>query len=84
MLVTLIDHENNLFKITNLVPQSLMEKILKTSWASLDYTLQEGHRNLRRRICDTQLPCLGQWHGMLHPVPHNTIGVTSYTWMHPL
>ena len=71
MLVTPVDQDCNLFRITDLIPQSLMEKILQTQWMSLDYTLQEGNRNLRRRIRDNQLPWLGEWHDCIHTKWHS-------------
>ena len=62
MQVTPVDQDNNLFAITDVFPQSLVDKILKTDWLSLEHTLTEGNRLLRRQVQNNQLPWINEWH----------------------
>ena len=50
MQITAVDQDQNLFHVTDLMPKSLVEQILQTPWLSLDYTLEEGNRELRKRL----------------------------------
>ena len=62
MQITAVDQEHNLFAIIDLVPQSLVDKILETDWLSLEHTLTEGNRLLRRQVQNNQLPWIDEWH----------------------
>jgi len=62
MQITPVDQDNNLFEIVDLVPQSLVDQITQTPWLSLHYKLEEGNRNLRRRVWNEQLPWINEWH----------------------
>ena len=62
MQITPIDQDNNLFEISNLISSSLVDKILQTPWLDLKYSLEDGNRELRRRIQDDQLPWIDEWH----------------------
>jgi hypothetical protein len=61
MQITPVDQDNNLFAVTDLIPQSLVDKITQTPWLALEYTLEEGNINLRRRVLDNQLPWVNEW-----------------------
>ena len=66
MQIAPIDQDNNLFEIINLIPQSLVEKITQTPWLNLEYTLEDGHKKLRRRINkDRQLPWIDEFHACI-------------------
>ena len=62
MQITAVDQDHNLFAIIDLVPQSLVDKILETDWLSLEHTLTEGNRLLRRQVQNNQLPWINEWH----------------------
>ena len=62
MQITPVDQDNNLFAIVDLMPQSLVDKITQTPWLSLQYKLEEGNRNLRRRVLNNQLSWINEWH----------------------
>ena len=62
MQITAVDQDHNLFAIIDLVPQSLVDKILETDWLSLEHTLTEGNRLLRRQVQNNQLPWIDEWH----------------------
>ena len=62
MQITAVDQDRNLFRVTDLMPESLVEQILQTPWLSLDYTLEEGNRELRKRIDNNQLSWISSWH----------------------
>ena len=62
MQITPVDRDHNLFAITDLIPQEIVEKITQTPWLSLKYQLEEGNRNLRRRIFNDQLSWINEWH----------------------
>jgi len=62
MQITPVDQDHNLFAITDLIPQFLVDKITQTPWVSLKYQLEEGNRNLRRRIFNDQLHWINEWH----------------------
>ena len=66
MQITAVDQNHNLFTISDLVPQSLVDKILKTDWLSLEHTLTEGNRLLRRQVQNYQLPWINEWHDCIH------------------
>jgi hypothetical protein len=62
MQITAVDQDRNLFHVTDLMPELLVEQILQTPWLSLDYTLEEGNRELRKRINNNQLSWINGWH----------------------
>lgn len=62
MQVTPIDDENNLFAVSDVFSDDLVEKVLSTPWQQLDWIRQEGQENwARRRIKDSELTWLSQW-----------------------
>lgn len=62
MKIVSTDHENNLFRITNVFPDNIVKKILATDWQSLPWERQEGQENwARRRINETAIPWIDQW-----------------------
>ena len=66
MQITPVDQDNNLFAVTDLVPQSLVDKITQTPWLNLEHTLEDGHKKLRRRINkDRQLPWIDEFHACI-------------------
>jgi hypothetical protein len=68
MQITPVDQDNNLFEIVDLVPQSLVDQITQTPWMSLQYKLEEGNRNLRRRVLNNQLSWINEWHNCVAQV----------------
>jgi len=63
MQITAVDQDHNLFRVTDVFPHSLVEKILTTDWMNLPWQPQEGQENwARRRIVDTAIPWIDQWH----------------------
>ena len=63
MLVTPIDSENNLFRVEHAVSVDLAELVVTTDWLALPWQRQEGQENWsRRRITDTAIPWIDQWH----------------------
>ena len=60
--ITSVDQDNNLFAITNLIPQPLVDKIIKTPWMSLQYKPEQGNNGLRRRVVNNQLIWINEWH----------------------
>ena len=66
MQITAVDSENNLFAIMDLIPQSLVDKILQTPWINLRYWLEEGNRGLRKRVFNDQLPWINEWHACIN------------------
>jgi hypothetical protein len=74
MQVTAVDSEKNLFRIEHVFPQELVAKVLATPWLELDWCRQEGQEGwARRRIQDTAIPWINEWHLHLSQVWH-TIG----------
>ncbi len=62
MQITPVDLYQNLFLVTEVVSQDLLEKILSTPWMDLEYTTQPAQENWPRRlIIKTQLPWYQQW-----------------------
>jgi hypothetical protein len=62
MQITPVDQDHNLFAVTDLIPQSLVDKILQTPWLSLTYHMEPSNRNLRRRVHNNQLSWIDEWH----------------------
>jgi len=63
MQITAVDNENNLFKVENVFPQELVEKVMSTPWMELEWDRQEGQENWsRRRIRETAMPWIDEWH----------------------
>ena len=65
MQIKPVDQDNNLFEIFNLIPQALVDKVLQTPWANLKYSLEDGNRELRKRIHNDQLPWINEWHNSI-------------------
>jgi hypothetical protein len=63
MLVTAVDSENNLFRVEHAVSAELADKVMATNWITLPWQRQEGQESwARRRIVDTAIPWIDQWH----------------------
>lgn len=62
MQITSIDENNNLFKVQELVPKHLVEKVLATPWHELAWDRQEGQETwARRRIRNEEIPWQQEW-----------------------
>lgn len=77
MQITPIDQNNNLFAITGLIPQSLVDKILETDWLSLEHKLTEGNRLLRRQVQNNQLPWINEWHDCMRQTWQSIVEQTT-------
>jgi hypothetical protein len=63
VLVTPVDRENNLFCVEHVVSAELAAQVMATDWMSLPWQPQEGQESwARRRITDTAIPWINQWH----------------------
>jgi hypothetical protein len=62
MQITPVDHDSNLFAVTEMISQSLVDKILQTPWLSLTYHVEPSNRDLRRRVHNSQLSWINEWH----------------------
>jgi hypothetical protein len=63
MQITPVDQEQNLFRITNVFPQHIVDLVNQTDWINLDWARQEGQENWRRRrINHSAIPWIDQWH----------------------
>jgi hypothetical protein len=66
MQITAVDSENNLFLIEHVLPTDFVEQILTTDWLNLPWIKQQGQESWpRRRIDETAIPWIGQWHSYL-------------------
>lgn len=70
MQITPVDQDNNLFAVSEMIPQSLVDRILQTPWLNLQFSLEEGNRNLRRRIDNNELPWISEWHDCVSDLWH--------------
>ena len=70
MQITPVDQDLNLFAVSGMIPTTIEQKILQTPWLDLQYSLEEGNRNLRRRIHDNQLSWINEWHDAVFQVWH--------------
>lgn len=70
MQITPVDQDGNLFAVSEMIPQSLVDQILQTPWLDLQFSLEEGNRNLRRRIDDNELPWIREWHDCVSDLWH--------------
>ena len=61
MQITAVDLDHNLFRVTDVFPQSLVQKVLATDWANLPWRPQEGHRK-RRLVENVSLEWNQEWH----------------------
>jgi hypothetical protein len=62
MNIRSIDSFNNLFSVTNAVPDELVKQIINTDWMSLEYTKQEMQETWpRRRVKNSAISWIGQW-----------------------
>jgi hypothetical protein len=52
MQVTPVDQDNNLFAITDVFPQPLVDQIISTDWMTLPWQRQEGQELWSRRRID--------------------------------
>jgi hypothetical protein len=64
-----IDSANNLFSIADVVPDDLVKQIVATDWMSLEYTKEQLQKTWpRRRIKDSAIPWIDQWHTHLRSI----------------
>jgi hypothetical protein len=77
MQITPVDQDHNLFEISNLIPQPLVDKVLQTPWIDLTYSLEDGNRELRRRIHNDQLPWINEWHDCIRKQWDNIVQQTG-------
>ena len=77
MQITPVDQDHNLFAVIDLVPQSLVDKILETDWLSLEHTLTEGNRLLRRQVQNNQLPWIDEWHDCMRQTWQSIVEQTT-------
>lgn len=62
MKIRPVDQEPNLYFVEDVMPQSLVEKILSTPWLDLAWQRQPGQEHLpRRSINDDALPWALEW-----------------------
>lgn len=61
MQITAVDQDHNLFRVTGVFPQDLVQKVLATDWINLPWQPQEGHRS-RRSIVNESLVWNQEWH----------------------
>jgi hypothetical protein len=61
MQITAVDQDHNLFRVTGVFPQDLVQKVLATDWINLPWQRQEGHQK-RRRIDNLSLEWNHEWH----------------------
>ena len=85
MQITPIDQDNNLFRITDLFSQDLVDKILATDWLSLPWERQPGQESwARRRIKESALPWNDQWANEINtawPQIEEVYGIPIYHYM---
>jgi len=60
MQITAVDQDHNLFRVTDVFPQSLVQKVLDTDWVNLPWRPQEGHQK-RRSIDNESLAWNQEW-----------------------
>jgi len=62
MQITAVDQDHNLFRVADIFPQRLVQKVLATDWANLPWQRQEGQENwARRRIDNLSLSWNQEW-----------------------
>lgn len=62
-----IDHNNNLFQVSDAVSSELEKKILSTDWTRLRFIKQPGQETWSRRlIVNDQIEWIGQWDQEMH------------------
>jgi hypothetical protein len=52
MQITPVDQDNNLFAVTDVFPQTLVDQIISTDWLSLPWKRQQGQELWARRCID--------------------------------
>ena len=77
MQITPVDQDNNLFAVTDLMPQSLVDKITQTPWLRLTYNIEPSNRDLRRRVHNSQLSWIDEWHKCIDRVWDNIVSQTG-------
>jgi hypothetical protein len=69
MQVTPVDAENNLFRITDVFPDNIVQLVKDTDWSNVKWQRQEGQESWkRRRLDDSTIPWIDQWHNHLRSV----------------
>lgn len=69
MQITQIDEYKNLFKISNVFPYHIVEKVLFTPWMELAWQRQQGQETWRRRrINDSEIPWRKEWDSHLQSI----------------
>ena len=77
MQITPVDQDNNLFAVTDLMPQSLVDKITQTPWLSLTYNIEPSNRDLRRRVHNSQLSWIDEWHECINQAWDSIVAQTG-------
>ena len=63
MLIEPVDQEKNLFRITDVFPQHIVDLVANEDWLNLDWIRQEGQESWsRRRINQSAISWIDQWH----------------------
>lgn len=71
MLIKAVDQDRNLFRIEGVFSQDMVKKVLTTPWLDLDWIRQEGQESwARRKIKDSAIPWIDQWHREFRAVWH--------------
>lgn len=66
MLITPVDHYQDLFIANNVLPEDLVKSVLATDWLNLPWHRQPYQEHwLRRRIEPSSLPWIDHWHQCL-------------------
>lgn len=69
MLIQPVDAENNLFRITNVFPQHIVDLVANEDWLNLEWEKQEGQeRWSRRRIKQSAIAWMNQWHDHMRSI----------------
>jgi hypothetical protein len=62
MQITPVDNELNLYRITSVMPDNLVQQVMTTDWLSMPWKKQEGQESWRRRrIQESAIPWIQDW-----------------------
>jgi len=69
MLIQPVDQEHNLFRITDVFPQHIVDLVMQEDWLNLSWCRQEGQeRWSRRRINHSAIAWVDQWHAHMRSI----------------
>lgn len=69
VLIQPIDQENNLFRITSVFPQRIVDLVMQEDWLNLSWCLQEGQEKWsRRRVNHSAIAWVDQWHAHMRDI----------------